>query len=122
MKKFILLLIALMLIFGPSISMLSAQENGPWKLTWCPNPAPDLAGYRVYRADAPTGPFVAIGEAPATQVEYSLGLVDGYHYWRITAFDSETPSLESDPSNTVNNFDGLPPPAPETGCLTISKQ
>ena len=62
--------------------------------------APDLAGYRVYRASSPAGPFVQLGGlvSGTTYTDRSVGAGATYYY-RVTAVDLR--DLESGPSSVV---------------------
>jgi fibronectin type 3 domain-containing protein len=65
----------------------SSGEIGGINLAWDPNPAPDVAGYKVYYGTAPRtyGPGIDVGNVTS----YALtGLVKGRRYYMaVTAYD-----------------------------------
>jgi hypothetical protein len=72
------------------------------RVFWFPPLAPDLAGFRVYRA-APDVPSAPIAELPRDATYYldaavSAGVAYTYH---VTAFDRASPANESEPSAAV---------------------
>ncbi len=71
---------------GPSLR-LDAVNHAHVRLEWAPSPT--AARYRVERADAPLGPFVALGETAETVWEDvdELGSLAGRSY-RVTALDA----------------------------------
>ncbi|MFO7560633.1 MAG: hypothetical protein R6X10_17520 [Desulfobacterales bacterium] len=109
-KIVLFLILTLTLVFS---SAYSAEVT----LRWDPNTEPDLAGYKLYYdtnsgapydgADADQGasPVVIAIEnlANADQPEYTItGLAGSREYFfAVTAYDNETPSLESDYSAEV---------------------
>lgn len=101
MKKLFLVLI--MVLFAANAFAADVT------LTWDANTEPDLAGYKVY-----TGTNSGNYDAPVdvgNVTEYTMtDLQDGvFHYFVLTAYDNETPSLESDYSNEVMCSNNLPP-------------
>ena len=91
-------------------------------LQWDANTEPDLTGYKVYY-DTDTGvPYsgsgategsspiiVPVGNLPdANNPEFTLSGLDGSqdYYFSVTAYDNETPALESDYSNEVTSPGG----------------
>lgn len=85
-------------------------------LTWTGNTEPDLAGYKIYRANQGCtlpGPlaFVASVGKVVTYTDPALPPLDGTMCWEITAFD--TSGNESGRSNRVSKvLNTLPPQAP----------
>ena len=70
-------------------------------LHWNPNSEGNLAGYKVYRSLASTGPFVAQNSMPLTSLGFcDFNVSDGQpYYYRVTALT--TASQESLPSTTA---------------------
>lgn len=63
-------------------------DRGMARLDWDPTAAPDLAGYRVYRA-APGGIFQLQTEIPTTQPAFSQAIERGtLYFYKVTAVDS----------------------------------
>jgi len=101
MKKLFLVL-ALLLFAAPAMAM-------DVTLAWDPNSETDLAGYRVYQGTGAGGPYTKVADVAVMPApEYTVrNLVRGTrYYFVVTAFDSETPSLESGYSNEVNTNGG----------------
>ncbi len=109
-KFFLFLILTVSLLFS---SAYSAEVT----LQWDPNTEPDLAGYKIYYDTNASAPYegidadqgaspivVAIGNlADANHPEYTITGLEGrrdYHF-AVTAYDNETPSLESDYSGEV---------------------
>ncbi|MBW1899939.1 MAG: fibronectin type III domain-containing protein [Deltaproteobacteria bacterium] len=101
-----------------SISMLySSAYSAEVTLQWDPNTEPDLAGYKIYydtnsgapyegtAADQGASPVVVAIEdlTDPDQPEYTITGLTGSrdYFFAVTAFDNETPSLESDYSDEV---------------------
>lgn len=88
-------------------------------ITWDANTEPDLAGYRVYLRDLPSGSFTIGLDVVTTPGEVhiiplaDLGVTTEGHEFYVTAYD--TSGNESDPSNTVNDEK----PGPPSGCRII---
>lgn len=118
MKK-ILLTLALILAFCGTSQAMSVT------LGWDANTEVDLAGYNIYWGTAPgvtksSGtkvniPLTAEGFTPATP-QYTVTNLpnDKKVYFVVTAYDNETPSLESAESNEVVTWigQGTPPSNP----------
>jgi len=89
---------------------------------WDANTEPDLAGYHLYQGTVSGGPYTRLtnpGDIGPTVTTYTLpNVADGVWFYVLTAYDSETPSLESDYSNevsiTISNA-----PAPPSGFQAI---
>jgi len=102
MKKLFLVL-ALLILLPVSASAMDVT------LAWDPNSETDLAGYRIYQGTAAGGPYTKVADVAVMPApEYTVrNLVRGTrYYFVVTAFDSETPSLESGYSNEVNTNGG----------------
>ena len=78
-------------------------------LRWTPNTESDLAGYFIYRSEAPDSPYEKVAFVPAGSSSYRDGwLALGYTYhYRISAVD--TTGNESSPSATVSGAPSAPP-------------
>jgi len=98
------------ILFFFALSQIYAVDN--IALEWDGNTEPDLAGYKVYYKTGSSGPpyngtGATEGDSPinvgnVTQKSLS-GLTDGVTYFiAITAYDNETPSLESGYSNEAD--------------------
>ncbi len=85
-----------------------APDGSAVALSWAGVSAPDLAGYRVYRASSPTGAFTSIG-GQVNGTSYTDRSVAGgaTYYYRVTAVDLR--NLESAPSNIVSVTVPVPP-------------
>lgn len=78
-----------------------AGTGGAMKLTWSPNPEPDVLGYAIER-DSGSG-FVGVGETTGT--EFSENLVAGTYAYRVIARRSSPNSADgiaSSPSEAVS--------------------
>ena len=81
--------------------------SGSATLRWTQDPAPDLAGYNIYRGTSPAGPFAKVTPVPlgrtSTWSDADLSPLTSYHY-RVTAVDSS--GNESGPSTSVSAHTG----------------
>ena len=86
---------------GPPTGVVALAEPGRVRLVWEASPAPDLAGYRVYRRGPEAQEFVPLGEDLVTATErVDATVVSGASYsYRVTALDAL--GNESEPSATV---------------------
>jgi hypothetical protein len=77
--------------------------SGSVTLRWTEHPAPDLAGYNIYRGTSAAGPFTKVTPVPwgriATWTDAALAPLTSYYY-RVTAVDSS--GNESGPSTSVS--------------------
>lgn len=131
MKKLIVSFILLfVMVFAGAVF---AQDTVSLKASWDANTEPDLAGYKFYykvvSQAAPGIPYngttlkingevkaspVDVGNLTEIQIsELPLGV---YLYAVVTAYDNESPSLESGYSNEAvfyfNGYTGIPPGDP----------
>jgi len=107
----------ILLVLAISILFVSSAWSADVTLQWDANTEPDLAGYMVYY-DIDSGvPYDGLtslqGSSPiivpveslsdANNPEFTLNGLDDFkdHYFAVTAYDNETPALESDYSNEV---------------------
>ncbi len=68
---------------------LHKVAGGAVAVTWTSVTAPDLAGYKVYRAKAPEGTYAAVATLGKVTSWTDTGLIDGVSYnYAVTAFDS----------------------------------
>lgn len=119
---------------GPSLSAMAAAMVSAWRklpppptglrvlaaeantLTWDPSAAPDVVGYRVYRAVARDGPFERIGSTdapPFTDRPPALGIV-WYRVSAVNAKGREGPQSEPVSSDDVHMSEVV---GPEGGAL-----
>jgi fibronectin type 3 domain-containing protein len=74
-------------------------------VSWAANSEPDLAGYNLYRAAAPGGPFVAVASRLSDTNYVDEGLTNGVTvYYRLTAED--VPGNESAPTAHLGTTPG----------------
>lgn len=97
-------------------SLRGAGRVGRLSLTWAAVAAPDLRGYRVYRAFSPQGEFGLLTETPIASPPFTDSVrvgADHSFYYRVTAVDSAY--NESRPSLVVavSPPDVAPPSAPQ---------
>jgi fibronectin type 3 domain-containing protein/regulation of enolase protein 1 (concanavalin A-like superfamily) len=80
----------------------SVGSTGSIALNWLNNIEADLAGYNVYRASAPDGPFIKLNGSVLTSSDYTdlSAPVAAISYYRITAVDLT--GNESAPALTDN--------------------
>lgn len=116
MKKSLVVVLAITLFAAPAIAM-------DVTLGWDSNTETDLAGYNIYYGYAP-----GVTKATGTKVNVPLSVLtitppqftvtglpnDKKVYFVVTAYDDETPSLESGESNEVVTWigQGLAPKSP----------
>ncbi len=98
--------------------LAAAAEGTIIRVYWFPNNEPDLAGYRIYRRDAPDAEFKLLAEVGAADTTYADAAVRPgvrYHYV-VTAVDSASPPNES--ARSEERTETLPayaaPPGPRS--------
>lgn len=107
------------------LSVAMIARAGQITLQWDANTESDLAGYKIYCGSSP-GNYTFLVDVPLADdenqdpsvVEKTIQVSDtASTYCVVTAYDNETPSLESGYSNEVmyDPVAGIPP-APPTGC------
>jgi hypothetical protein len=87
---------------SPPGNFLAQASFGEVNLDWTPPPDDDLAGFRVYRATSPTGPFVDIRKQlhlVSRHIDRGLDTLVTYHYY-VTAVDVF--GNESAPTETLS--------------------
>jgi hypothetical protein len=70
-------------------------------LTWREVEAPDLAGYRVYRSDRPTGAFELLSEVTGGSYTDESASPDRAYYYAVTSIDDAPSVNESQRTNVV---------------------
>ena len=79
----LLLLLPLQAIAGEAVLTWDAptqNEDG--------TPLTDLAGFKIYQADAPGGPYTPVGDVPGTALTFTVeSLPDGTYYFVATAYN-----------------------------------
>ncbi len=101
-------------------SIVAVADTGRFSLRWRHVAAPDLRGYRVYRAPTATGTFALLSPTPQAQARFVDTVpvrADHPFYYRIAAVDSAF--NESVPSAVVivRPPDITPPSSPKIGQL-----
>jgi len=89
----------------PATNLSAVVQGGPplaaqsVVLTWSAGPSNNVAGYNVYRATAPAGPFTKLTSVPTTNVSFTdITVISGQtYYYVVTAVDAS--GLESAYSN-----------------------
>jgi fibronectin type 3 domain-containing protein len=104
------------LIPPPAPAGLSAlADTGRITLVWTPAAAPDLRGYRIYRASGDSALFGLLTAAPVGLPEFvdgiRLGADRAFHY-RVTAVDSAFNESAPSLALAVSPLDTRPPSAP----------
>ena len=85
------------------VALAASGGRGSVHLTWARSGAPDLLGFRIYRAAAATGPFTPVGPVATGRASDATdgALAPLTRYWyRVTAVDSS--GNESGPSAAVS--------------------
>lgn len=74
----------------PPVGVHAAGFESAIRLEWQANMAPDLAGYLVYRADTPDGPFTPLTPEPLGVLEYVDGDAPPFTpvFYKVTAIDT----------------------------------
>jgi hypothetical protein len=92
-------------IFPPSApkGLAAVSGTGVINLIWDPNPEPDVAGYLVLRAEAPSDTLQPLTPAPVRDARYADATVKpGVRYvYAVIAVDRAEPPNRSAPSNRV---------------------
>src|SRR5262249_61255650 len=96
---------------GARQGLAAVEEHGTIRLFWRPNRESDLKGYRVYRAEGPTGELLAVTQDLVTATSWTdttaqPGIVYSY---AVTALDGAQPPNESPQSErAVEHVEGAP--------------
>jgi len=93
----------------------AAAENGQVKLSWEPNPEPDLLGYRVQRAKGSSAAFEPAGEAPGHSFTDLATGQGGEFRYQVAAVRQGARSQE-----TVSSEPSVPVTV-KTGTLTLGQ-
>lgn len=96
-------------------SLRAAADTGAITLSWRAVPAPDLRGYRVYRASRPDGAFGLRTARPLTAPGFVDSVprgADHAFYYRVTAVDSVFNESAPSPVLAASPPDTRPPTAP----------
>jgi fibronectin type 3 domain-containing protein len=90
------------------------DQGGIVDLAWSANVEPDLAGYNVYRATSPGGPYTRLNVGLVTGTTFaSAGLANGItYYYVVRAVDSSSNESAASAEVSAIPLDNLPPPAP----------
>jgi hypothetical protein len=85
-------------------SVVAVTAAGGILISWAEVEAPDLAGYRVFRATSEKGPFEAVNETPVELATYTdRGVVAGeLYFYAVSAVDRAAPPNESERSPVVS--------------------
>jgi len=75
---------------GAPANLVAIPDDARVSLDWTDNPEHDLAGYEVYRATAPGGPYVKASVSPVAASAYTdTGVANRTtYYYTVTALDS----------------------------------
>lgn len=85
------------------LDVVAGTEN---TLTWDPSPAPDVTGYRIYRASAPEGPYDRVGSTDADTPRFiDTPPALGIFWYRVTAVNAK--GREGPPCVPVSSDDVL---------------
>jgi len=97
---------------------LASAATSSVSFAWNANTEPDLAGYRLWQGAAVGGPYSAVLTVGKVQTATLNGVVDGTHYFVLTAYD--TMGNESGYSNEVwKKFDTVKPGGPTGLVITV---
>jgi hypothetical protein len=84
-------------------------------LNWEKSPAPDLAGYRVYRSATPLSGFQEIARTEFNEVRDEKLVNNQKYYYQVSAVDWA--GNESEKSDTVRGMPVAPGPTPVSGAI-----
>jgi parallel beta-helix repeat protein len=84
-------------------------------LNWEKSPAPDLAGYRVYRSATPLSGFQEIARTEFNEVRDEKLVNNQKYYYQVSAVDQA--GNESKKSDTVTGMPVAPGPTPVSGAI-----
>ena len=97
---------------GLSASDVPADEGGTIRLSWTANTESDVHRYRVYRAAAASGPYVAIADVTTPSL-MDAGLVNGQLYsYAVAAVDDAAQEGLRSAVVSATPVDNLAPPVP----------
>ena len=106
-------------IYPPSAptGIAASAEGGVIRIYWFPNSEPDLAGYRVYRREAPGGDYTLLGQVGPSDTSFAdTGTRPGVrYYYVVTAIDTASPpneSVRSEEKSESRPAEAAPSPTP----------
>lgn len=100
---------------GPPSGLSGAADTGRLSLRWSAVAAPDLRGYRVYRASTPDGSFGLLSATPQRDTTFRDPVprqADHPYFYRVTAVDSAFNESAPSASLALRPPDVVPPSAP----------
>ncbi len=84
-------------------------------LKWGKSPAPDLAGYRIYRSQTPLSGFQEVGTSEFTEWRDERAVNGQKYFYQLTAYDRA--GNESEKSDAVLGLPIAPGPTPVSGVI-----
>jgi hypothetical protein len=95
------------------VSLVVTTQKRRADLDWADSPEPDLAGYRVYRAGAPGGPWTQLTTALLPASAYSdLGILDGSLWFYVVRAADTSGNLSAASNLDLTRWSRVPAPAP----------
>lgn len=95
------------------VGLVAARGDAQVTLTWSAVAAGDLAGYRVYQALSPNGPWTEAGTLGSATTRVVGGLTNGtLHYFAVTSVDDAGNESERSGWASARPADTTPPAVP----------